>query len=114
MKFKNIIFKNGVEAVEESVWVKDILIEDEKEDFYPLEFITIDEVRKYVKRNSFILSVPYRLIVNNISLEFIFETIQKLENEDFFQYHQPLCKPTEEEKKRWSVIKNRDWSKENR
>lgn len=105
MKIKNIIFKNNLEIIEDATWVKDMLIEDEEGNYYPLEFITIECVRKNVHKNSYMLTVPYRLIVNQINFKFIFETIQKLEEEDFFKYHESISNPIKEEKQKWKFIK---------
>lgn len=114
MKFKNIILKTGTEAINDSPWVKDILIEDKKGDFYPLEFITSEEVRRCVERDSFMLTIPYRLIVNHISLEFIFEAIQELEDDDFFKYKKPISQPDEADKKGWKTIDYSSLSRSNR
>lgn len=70
-----------------------------------MEFITIAGVRENVRRDSYMLTTPYRLIVNKINIKFIFETIQKLEEEDFFRYHKSISNPTEEEKAKWKLIK---------
>ena len=104
MKIKNIIFRNDLGMLENSNWIKDILIEDEEGNYYPLEFITIECVLENVKKDSYMLTVPYRLIVNKINLEFILESIQKLEEEDFFKYQKKIPKPNNEEKPKWIIL----------
>ena len=105
MKIINIFFKNKIKDLEiNNEWVKGLIIEDEDANFYQLEFITIDCVRKIVKQDSYMLTIPYRLIVNKINLESILKSIQKLEEKDFFKYQKKIPKPNNEENEKWIIL----------